>query len=217
MLSNLWLHQTAAPHKVSLMPARRAFLIAILAAALSSAQQPVTSPLITTGHQLFNGADLPYTIHHLPASSFPDLPAPTADALTRRGCLIPQSATAHHPENVIQGSFEKSGSSDWAVLCTEKDKVTLFVFFASNPGSPVYVTGAPERDFLRPLPSQKELSFGIAIDPATPDRVHEAQLGLTPRPSRPDHDAIAESSLDGPTVYRYFSNGSWTKLPLPEK
>jgi hypothetical protein len=180
-----------------------------------SAQQPITSPLVTTGHQLFNGADLPYTVHHLPISSFPDLPAAVADTLARRGCLIPQSAEAHHPENVIHGSFERPGSSDWALLCKERESVSLLVFFASNPGTPVFVTGAPELDFLRPLPSQKELGFGLAIDPASPARVHEAQLSLTPRPPRPDHDAISESYVDGPTAYRYFSSGAWTLLPLP--
>ncbi|WP_058188331.1 hypothetical protein [Terracidiphilus gabretensis] len=198
------------------MLVRRGFLIAIFAAALSSAQQPLPSNLVTTGHHPLNGTDLPYTIHHLPISSFPDLPAPTADTLTRRGCLIPQSAEAHHPENVIHGSFEHPGSSDWAVLCTEKDGgVSLFVFFSSDPAAPAIVESAPEQSFLRPLPNQRELGFGLAIDAASPARVHEAQLSLTPRPPRPDHDSISESYVDGPTVYRYFSGGAWTRLPLP--
>jgi hypothetical protein len=197
------------------MLARRGFLIAMLAAASLSAQQPVPSPLVTTGHQLFNGTDLPYTIRHLPITSFPDLPGPVADTLTRRGCLIPQSAEAHHPENVIHGSFERPGSSDWAVLCTEKDGVSLLVFYSSDPAAPVIVQSAPEQSFLRPLPNQKELGFGLAIDTASPARVHEAQLSLTPRPPRPDHDAISESYVDGPTAYRYFSSGVWSKLPLP--
>jgi hypothetical protein len=203
------------PHTVSLMLGRRGFLIAMLAAAFLSAQQPLPSTLVITGHHAFNGVELPFTIHHLPITSFPDLPRAAADTLTRRGCLIPQSAEAHHPENVIHGSFEHPGSSDWALLCKERESVSLLVFFASNPGTPVLVTGAPERDLLRPLPNQKELGFALAIDPASPERVHEAQLSLTPRPPGLDHDAIAESRLDGPTVYRYFSNGAWTQLPLP--
>jgi hypothetical protein len=198
------------------MLASRGFLIAMLAAALGSAQQPLPSNLVTTGHQPLNGAELPFTIHHLPISSFPDLPAPTADALTRRGCLIPQSAEAHHPENVIHGSFERPGSSDWAVLCTGKDgNLSMLVFFSSSPATPVYIVGAPEQGCLQPLPSGKELGFAIAIETASPARVHEAQLSLTPRPPRPDHDAIAESFLEGRTIYRYFYNGAWTQLPLP--
>jgi hypothetical protein len=201
-----------------MMLARRGFLIAMLGGVFVSAQQPLPSSLVTTGHRIFNGVDLPYTIHHLPITSFPDLPRPTADTLARRGCLVPQSADAHHPENVIHGSFEHASSSDWAILCTEKNgSVSLLVFFASDPGTPVYVAGAPELSFLRPLTSQKELGFALAIDPASPDLIHEAQLGLTPRPQRPDHDAIAESLFGGATVYRYFSNGSWTQLPFPEK
>jgi hypothetical protein len=192
------------------------YLIGIcLLASVSSAQQPVISPLVATGHHELNGKDLPFTIRHLPISSFPDLPAPTADTLTRRGCLIPQSAEAHHPENVIHGSFERPGSSDWAVLCMEKDGVSLLVFFSSDPAAPAIVESAPEQGFLRPLPNQKELGFGLAIDVASPARVHEAQLSLTPRPPRPDHDSISESYVDGPTDYRYFANGAWTRLPLP--
>ncbi|MGA2250871.1 hypothetical protein [Terracidiphilus sp.] len=181
-----------------------------------SAQQPLPSSLVTTGHQTLNGIELPFTIHHLPITSFPDLPSPTADALNRRGCLIPQSSEAHHPENVIHGSFERPGSSDWAVLCTDKDgEVSLLVFFGSNQAAPVYSTTAPRQSFLRLLPNQKELGFGRAIDTASPNRVHEAQLSLTPHPPRIDHDAIADSILDGRTAYRYFSNGAWTQLPLP--
>jgi hypothetical protein len=191
----------------------RGLLIAMLAAAALSAQQP---NLVTTGHHNINGTELPYTIRHLPPSSFPDLPAPVATALNRRGCLIPQSYEAHQPENVIHGSFERPDSSDWAVLCTEKDgKVSLLVFFSSDPTSPIHISGAPEDSFLQPLPDGKELGFGAAIDSASPERIHDAQIGLTPRPPRLDHDAIALSFLERKTVYRYFSNSKWTILPLP--
>lgn len=196
---------------------KRGLLIAMLAAAALSAQQPGPSvTLVATGRQYFNGVELPYTIRHLPVSSFPDLPAPTANALTRRGCLIPQSYEAHHPENVIHGSFERPDSTDWAILCTEKDgKVSLLVFFSNDLGTPIHIAGTQELGLLQPLPSGKELGFGAAIDSASPERVHDAQNGLTPRPPRLDHDAVVLTFLERNTVYRYFSNGKWTLLPLP--
>jgi hypothetical protein len=190
------------------MLASRGFLFVMLAGAALSAQQP---SLVTTGR--IN--NVPYAIHHLPVNSFPDLPKPTADALTRRGCLIPQTYEAHGPENVIHGSFERPGSADWAVLCSSQGTVSLLVFFASAPGSPIALASAPETSRLSPRPGQNELGFDWGIDRASPERVHEAQTGLSPRPPATDHDAIADSTIEQRTIYRYFSNGSWTQLPLP--
>ena len=60
-----------------------------------------------------------------PVSSFPELPAEGQDLLNQRGCMIPQTYAAHHPENVVHASLERAGSSDWAVLCSTKGKVPL--------------------------------------------------------------------------------------------
>ena len=194
------------------MPASRAFLTAILAAASLSAQQP----LITTGTANVNGFSYPYTIRHLPVSSFPELPAPLVAVLARRGCLIPQSYEAHHPENVIHGSFERPGSSDWAVLCLKDRVVALMIFLESAPDKPLTLATADDTFRLSSRPGSAELGFNWAIDTVPPERVRQAQKDLN-RPQRADHDAIADSVLEQRTVYRYFSNGSWTQLPLPEK
>jgi hypothetical protein len=198
------------------MPASRGFLIAMLAGAALSAQQPGPSTLVTTGR--INNA--PYTIRHLPVSSFPDLPKPAADALTRRGCLIPQTYEAYGPENVIHGSFERPGSTDWAVLCSSQGTVSLLVFLASAPVSnglatPIPLASVPETSRLSPRPGRNDLGFDWGIDSAAPERVHDAQIGLNPRPQPLTHDAIADSTVEQRTVYRYFSSGSWTQLPLP--
>jgi hypothetical protein len=195
------------------MLARRGFLIAMLATAFASAQQP--APLVTTGRLTVNKSAVPYTIRHLPVSSFPDLPQPIAEELSRRGCLIPQTYEAHHPENVIRGSFERAGSADWAVLCSAQGTVSLLVFFDTAPTSPITVVSAPETSRLSPRPGRNELGFDWGIDPAPPERVRQAQVGLNPRPPLLTHDAIADSAIERWIVYRYFSNGAWAQLPLP--
>jgi hypothetical protein len=48
-------------------------------------------------------------------------------ALQTRGCQIPQIQRRKR-NNVIQGSFLKSGQTDWAVLCTTKKLTELLVF-----------------------------------------------------------------------------------------
>src|ERR1700761_7243206 len=75
-----------------------------------------------SGKTIIDGRAVAYLIRRLPVDSFPDLPDRIAQVLKQRGCLIPQTFQAHGPENVIRGSFERAGSADWAVLCSEHGK-----------------------------------------------------------------------------------------------
>ena len=99
------------------------------ACSLLSAQKPEPSPaqLNVSGRIVIAGQSIPYLVRHLPVSSFPEIPDELAVLLNRRGCLIPQTYEAHHPENVIHASLERPGSSDWAVLCSAEGTVSLLV------------------------------------------------------------------------------------------
>lgn len=182
-----------------------------VAAASLSAQQ-----LLESGHIQQAGRSTPYLIHRLPVSSFPQLPAPIAAQLTQRGCMIPQTYAAHRPENVIHASFEAPGSSDWAVLCEANGTVSLLVFLASADASPVELASAPQTARLQLHDLTGVLGFNWGIDPATPDEVHQAQSGLAPHPPRPTHDALADSTVEGRTLYRFYSKPNWTLLDMPE-
>ena len=102
----------------------------------ANAQDPPasTQSFNESGKTNVNGKPVPYLIRRLPVDSFPDLPDAVAATLTERGCLIPQTYQAHRPENVIHASFDRAGSSDWAVLCSTHGTVELLVFFARKPG-----------------------------------------------------------------------------------
>jgi hypothetical protein len=191
------------------------FLI-FFAAAVLSAQQPALPNLTTSGNMVVNGKVQPYTIQHLPVSSFPNLPGAVAQALMRRGCSIPQTYEAHGPENVIHGSFERAGSSDWAVLCAARGTVSLLVFFGSTPGEAEVLATAPEMKRLYLSTELGALGFDWGIDTATPESVHEAQSGMEPHPAAIDHDAVADSIIEQSVVYRYYANGKWSELPLPD-
>ena len=170
--------------------------------------------LIKTGQVEVNGRIVAYRIRNLPVSSFPDLPEPVAEALTARACLVPQTYEAHRPENVIHGSFERAGSSDWAVLCSTKGKVSLLVFFASgSPAEPIVLATASNTDRLRQEDSTGQLGFDWGIDPASPHRVHDAQAGMAHRPATLDHDCVVDSILDGKTIYRLYRSGAWETVP----
>ena len=184
-----------------------AFLAGIFPVALL-AQGP--DPLVETGKVAIDGKMMPYLIRNLPVSSFPDLPSAVANYLTERGCLIPQTYEAHRPENVIHASLESAGSSDWAVLCAAQGKVALLVFFASaSADKPIVLEAIAETDRLQAHGASGQLGFNWGIDPASPRRIHDAQAAMTHRPPLPDHDCLADSTVDGQTVYRLFRDGAW--------
>jgi hypothetical protein len=172
---------------------------------------PAASELDVSGQITIAGRSTPYLIRHLPVSAFPQLPPAVQDALTRRRCLIPQTYEAHGPENVVHASLESRGSSDWAVLCSANGAVSLLVFFASS-GEPTVLAIAPETERLQSHGSSNVLGFNWAIDPASPEDVHEAQLGMRHLPPRLDHDAIADSVIDGRTIYHFYSKSAWTLI-----
>jgi hypothetical protein len=175
-------------------------------------QQPDadTQRLVESGQVVVDGQRSAYLIRRLPVTSFPDLPSGVADLLSQRDCLVPQSYAAHHPENVIHASLERSGSSDWAVLCSVQGTVSLLVFFGSASGRPIVLSSAPETKRLQRHDSTGVLGFNWAIDPASPETVHQVQSTMRRKPPPLDHDALADSVVEHGTVYRIYLQHAWT-------
>src|ERR1039458_10621797 len=167
-------------------------------------QDPISAPLNTSGSVTVDGHPTPYLIRHLPVSSFPDLPPAVHEQLDHRRCLIPQSYEARQPENVVHASLERSGSSDWAVLCSTQGTVSLLVFFGNGSSQPFTLASAPETERLQTHDPNGVLGFNWAIDPASPQDVHDAQLGMHHPPPRLDHDALADTLVDRHTVFHFY-------------
>ena len=205
--------------------ARRTMFAALMFGLVLQARAQIVPASDVSGSQQLNesgrlaieGHSVPYLVRRLPINAFPQLPASIADVLTQRDCLIPQTYEAHRPENVIHASLEYAGSQDWAVLCSAQGTVSLLVFFASAPQKPHTLASFAETDRLQRYDSSGVLGFNWGIDPATPQRVHEAQIGLARRPPPPDHDALADSIVEKRTAYHFFSKGRWTLLDMPEE
>lgn len=180
--------------------------------------QVETGQLTEQGQVVVAGHATAYLIRRLPVSSFPELPAGIAEVLSRRGCMIPQTFEAHHPENVVHASLESAGSSDWAVLCSVEGKVSLLVFLDGGNAEvqPVVLASANETERLQVHPGSGVLGFNWGIDPATPEQVHEAQVGMEHRPARVDHDALADSVIEHRTIYHFYAKGAWSVLEMPE-
>jgi hypothetical protein len=188
----------------------------LFASANVSAQQPSPNPFDTTGSVVVDGQPTAYLIRHLPVNAFPQLPSAVQNALTRQGCLIPQTYEAHGPENVVHASLERRGSSDWAVLCSAGGDVSLLVFFATNYADPITLASVPETEHLQSYGSSKVLGFNWAIDPASPQQVHDAQLGMRHPSPRLDHDALADTLVDRHTVYHFYLKSTWIVLEMQD-
>ena len=195
----------------------RCVLVCVFALVSATAQQPDpdSQRLVESGQVLIEGQTAQYVIRRLPVSSFPELPQGIAQQLNQLQCMIPQSYQAHHPENVMQASLERAGSSDWAVLCSVRGTVSLLAFFGSAPDKPAVLATAPEKQRLQRHDSSGVLGFDWAIAPASPDAVHEAQSGMERRPRPPDHDALKDIAIDGKTQYRFYSKGAWSLVDMP--
>ena len=189
-------------------------LSALLCACALLQPQPPPLQLEDSGKILIDGHSTPYLIRHLPVSSFPGLPTAIQDQLNLHGCLIPQTYEAHQPENVVHASLARPGSSDWAVLCSAKGTVYLLVFFGGGTSPPATLASAPETERLQAHDASGVLGFNWGIDPASPEQVHEAQSGMEHRPSRLDHDALADTLVDHHTVYHFYLNTAWIVLDL---
>jgi hypothetical protein len=190
--------------------------------ALSGAQSAPAAPkspqqaLAVSGHVVISGRATPYLIRHLPVSSFPALPRDVQEELNRRGCTIPQTYEAHRPENVIHANFEGRGASDWAMLCAARGTVSLLVFFNGSTQPPAVLASAPETERLQAHDPSGVLGFNWGIDPATPEQVAGAQTGLTPRPPKLDHDALADTIVEHKTIYHFYAKSAWTLVKLPD-
>jgi hypothetical protein len=178
-------------------------------------QEPDSQRLTESGNVEMAGQNVPYIIRRLPLNAFPDLPSGVADQLDQRHCLIPQTYEAHHPENVVHASLERAGSSDWAVLCSVDGDVSLLVFFGNASARPAVLASVSEKDRLQRHNSSGVLGFDWAIDPASPEAVHQAQSGMDRKPPKPDHDALADIVIDRKTIYRFYTKGKWTLLDMP--
>lgn len=181
------------------------FCLALVGAtANAQAKAPPRTEQVETGSAIIDGhVHVPYRIRLLPVSSFPQLPAQVARELDGMGCMIPQTYAAHEPENVISGSFEKRGSSDWAALCSVHGVSTLYVFFESNLAHPVALRHQPDSLWLgKEWGEDYGSAWGIGVHPA----------GLMPRSAEADHDGIEDDFLDQSEVVHYFKEGRWTTL-----
>jgi hypothetical protein len=78
------------------------------------------------------------------------------------------------------------------------------------------LASAPETERLQAHDASGVLGFNWGIDPATPERIREAQAGMEHRPPRLDHDALADSVVEHRTVFHFYAKSAWTLVETQE-
>ncbi|MBV8632240.1 MAG: hypothetical protein JOZ83_15035 [Silvibacterium sp.] len=192
-----------------------ALTIAAVVPALALAQSdPGASEQIETGRvRISGGAEVVYRIRMLPPASFPALPPAVTEQLEQRKCMVPQTYEARAPENVIHAALERRGSSDWAVLCSVNAATTLYVFFQSQPGSPIALRKQRDSEWIG---SEVLGAYGSAwgISRRSPSQIRQARGSATSRVDA-DHDGIEDAFIERSSTTHYFQDGSWITLENP--
>jgi hypothetical protein len=189
-----------------------ALMTAAVAPALALAQSdPGASEQIETGRvRISSGTEVVYRIRLLPLSSFPALPSAVVEQLEQRKCMVPQTYEAKAPENVVHAALERKGSSDWAVLCSVNAATTLYVFFQSQPGSPIALRKQRDTEWLGSVVlGAYGSAWGIAR--RTPSQIRQARGSAASRLDV-DHDGIEDAFIERSSTTHYFQDGSWITL-----
>jgi hypothetical protein len=156
------------------------------------------------------GGGVSYRIRLLPLTSFPEMPSPVMIQLSRRGCMVPQSFEAQAPENVIHGSFQTPGSSDWAALCSVGGSTTLYVFLGGQLETPIALRSQPDTAWLGAEPGSSVFGsgWGISVRSAGDLRASHQLHGAAAF----DHDGIEDAHLEHSTTVRYREGSQWLAL-----
>ena len=144
----------------------------------------------------------------LPPSAFPELPPAVMQSLQARGCQIPQIQRRKR-NNVIQGSFLKSGQTDWAILCTTKTTTELLVF-RDGLADLVMTIVSSRNGFYRWSISAIAASEIPRLKNGKPFEIDHDGLFSVIESGDPDAGCLYCYSAEGKTLYD--DHGQWVEL-----
>ncbi len=155
-------------------------------------------------------------ILRLQPSAFPELPAPIARELARRGCLIPQvESWAEGSHNVISGQFRTPGQTDWAILCSIDRVSSLLIFWNGSAADVENLNGErrPDRFYLQGMGDHRP-AFSWLIRAVGKKYIldHYALYGMS-EPPPIDHEGIDSAFAGKGSTILYWYKGEWLHLP----
>jgi len=151
-------------------------------------------------------------IRRLQPDTFPNLPPEIVNELKRRRCTIPQAEGYPDPHNVVNGSFERRGQTDWAVVCSNGDVSRILVFWGASAARVAELESSQDRDWLQ-SGADGRIEYSRKIEPVGQQYIiqhYEAYGGEKPPPI--DHEGINNIFEGKASVVLYFYQGKWLKL-----
>lgn len=160
-------------------------------------------------------------IVRLEPSAFPMLPPEVVAALAPRGCRIPQTVFASHPENVISGHFfDDPRPLDWAVLCSRNGRSAIVVvpgeagdhLLAPGGREIVEIHELPDATFLQVV-SPGRIGFSRSLSVASAERIATARARYG-SPALPPlmHDGVEDAFAEKASIIWYRYAGRWLHL-----
>jgi hypothetical protein len=151
---------------------------------------------------------------YLQPENIQKLPEEIVRQLKKENCLIPQ---VDYPpyffnRNVIKGEFAKRGQKDWAVLCSQKGRTHIRVFWGGTTRCSNTLQFFDDDIFLIYSRDGKPLyhrSLSVVGESYIIDH-YEAYGG--PEPPKITHDAINDAYIEKGSTVHYCHEGNWLEL-----
>lgn len=153
------------------------------------------------------------SVHRLPPSAFPTLPAGIRHDLELRGCLVPQPWDGGTPQNVIRGAFSAANADEWAILCSIREDSQILIYRSPTTGAALVIDSlqrSPDREWLQGIGGGRwGYSRLIRLRTRRQIRGWRVSVDGQPIPQPIDHDAIEQLFEDKGAEAFYFARGVW--------
>jgi hypothetical protein len=155
------------------------------------------------------------SVRRLAPSVFRDLPINVRRDLESRGCLIPQPWGYRTPQNAIRGAFSRTNITEWAVLCSVRERSQILIYRRDSSRT----TGIVVADSLERLPDEAWMQiitkgrsgYSRLIRTRARQRIsgwrRDIDENTIPQPI--DHDAIEQIFVEKAAQAFYFARGRW--------
>lgn len=158
------------------------------------------------------GATADNNIKYFDANQFPNLPTKVKKAIEIKKCQVPQTFISKAAHNIVKGNFANKKSNDWAILCSNGGKSSIFVVWESGTPCPSELALKDDKIFLQQI-NDKDFQYSRYLSSASKETIkgHQKAYGGT-LPERLDHQGIDDAFAEKASVTFYCEKGKWLSL-----
>ena len=149
----------------------------------------------------------------LSPSAFAALSSSLRDALSRRGCTIPQTSFRSDPHNVIVGAFTGPEARDVAVLCSRQRVSSILVFRGGSTASVDELSPQPDIDRLQVVSGDGRIGFSREIAPIDAAHIREYLEASGGAVRTVEHAGIEDRFVSKTSMVWYWDGVRWIQIP----